>query len=109
MGEVSGLEFSSSNGGTCFRGIWYLNGAGVEELASIRSLPNSASEFVTWRSFLSYANLMYSTNQFESLLGDGLALDSSVIGDEKLGSAVLPVAAGASHILIECPADTEFT
>ena len=43
----------------------------------------------------------------EPLLGDRLACDSPTIGDEELGSAVLSVVAGASHILIESPADTE--
>ena len=44
----------------------------------------------------------------ELLLGGRLALDSSAIGDEELGSAILPVVAGTSHILIESTADTEF-
>ena len=44
----------------------------------------------------------------EPLLGDRLASDLPALGDEELGSAVLPVVAGASHILLESPADTEF-
>ena len=52
-----------------------------------------------------YANFIHATSQFESLLGDGFALDSSAINNKELSSAVLPEVNGASHILIECPVE----
>ena len=43
----------------------------------------------------------------ESLLGDGLALDLSALGDKELGCAVLPEFTGVLQVLTECPMDTE--
>ena len=43
----------------------------------------------------------------EPLLGDWLALDLSTIGDKELGCAISNESTGASHILIQCPADTD--
>ena len=45
----------------------------------------------------------------EPLLGDGFAHDLSAIGDKELCCAVMPEVTGVSHVLGECPTDTELT